>query len=262
MFNMSMKKLIILLLTLMLGACAMFPDSGDDETENWSADRLYNEAKSALDSEYYTQAVELYEKLQIRYPFGIQAQQSQLDLAYAYYKSEEMPAAVAACNRFIKLYPANKHVDYAFYLKGLAHFHEGKGLIEKYLPNDASQRDPGAATKAFQDFAELLRRYPESEYAEDSTQRMTYLRNILARHEVNVAKYYMRRGAHVAAANRGRFVIENYPRAPAMPDALVIMAKAYKVMEMNDLSEDTLRVLQLNYPDHPGIREIQEITVR
>ena len=257
---MPMYRLLILLVVLMSCGCSYFKDK-EDPSETWTAERLYAEAKGALDSGYYTKAIEHYEKLETRFPFGIYAQQSMLDLAYAYYKNEDHDSAVATCDRFIKLYPQNSHVDYAYYLKGLTNFNRGKGIADRFVSIDSSQRDPGAALQSFQDLSEMLKRFPESEYAEDARQRMTYLRNNLAQHEVHVANYYMRRGAFVAAANRARYVVENYPRTPAIPDALVLMAKAYKVLEMDDLSQDAVRVLQLNYPNHPGLEEVQEIVV-
>ncbi len=251
----------VLTILLLLSACSLFPEK-DDETEDWSAERLYNEGKAALDLGYFERSSEMYEKLQVRYPFGTYAQQAQLDLAYSYYKTGETASALAALERFIKLNPDHPHADYAYYLKGLTSYTAGKGLVEKYLPGDASQRDPGAALKSFQDFTQLVKRYPESKYVSDAQLRMTYLRNILAQHEVNVATYYMRRKAYVAAANRARHVIESYPRAPVTPEALVLLAKAYKVMEMDDLSSDALRVLELNYPNHPEIEVVKDIVVR
>ena len=256
-----MRNSIIFLLIFVLSGCAYFVGEEVDETKGWDADRLYAEARGALDSGEFSKAIELYQKLEATYPFGTHAQQALLDLAYANYKDDEPEAAIAACDRFIKLYPQNKHVDYAYYLKGLTSFNKGKGFTQRYLPTDESQRDPGAALKAFQDFSELIKRFPDSEYAEDAEQRMRYLRNVISKNEIHVANYYMRRGAFVAAVNRARFVIENYPRTPSVPDALVIMAKAYRIMEMNDLSEDALRVLELNYPNHPGIYEVKEVRV-
>jgi len=245
----------------MLSGCSYFQDKGD-ETERWTAERLYAEARSALDSGSYDNAVELYEKLEARFPFGTFGQQAILDLAYAYYKNDDPDAAVSTAERFIKLYPQNAHVDYAYYLKGLANFQRGKGFTERILPLDESQRDPGSSLEAFLDFSDLVKRYPDSRYAEDAKLRMTHLRNILAEHEVHVAQYYMRRGAFVAAANRARYVIEKYARTPSIPDALVIMAKAYKVMDLTELSEDAVRVLELNYPNHPGIYEVREVLVQ
>jgi outer membrane protein assembly factor BamD len=251
----------IVAILISLNGCALFSGK-EDETKEVSAGQLYKEAKEALKSQNYTKAAELYEKLQARQPFGVFAQQAQLDLAYAYYKSEESASAVAACDQFIKLYPTHPRVDYAYYLKGLANFNQGKGLAERYLPIDVSQRDQAAALKSFQDFTELIRRFPKSRYVEDAQKRMTYLRNLLAQHEVKVADYYMRRSAYVAAANRARYVVENYQGAPVMPEALVIMARAYLILEMEDLAEDALRVLELNYPNYPGIKEVQSIRLK
>ena len=255
-------RAIILCLALLVAGCGLFGRDEEDETRNWTVDRLYAEAKGALDAGYYSKAVQYYEFLETRFPFGVYGQQSLLDLAYAYYKTEEFDSAMSACDRFIRLYPQNPHVDYAYYLKGLSNFNRGRGLTERFLPIDLSQRDPASALQSFRDFEELLERFPDSPYAKDTEKRMVYLRNILAQHEVNVANYYMRRGAYVAAANRARYVVETYPRTPAVPDALVLMAKAYKVLEMNDLSADAMRVLELNYPNHPGIHEVREIEVR
>jgi outer membrane protein assembly factor BamD len=256
-----MSRVIILMSVLLFSGCSYFQDK-EDETHSWTAERLYAEAKGQLDSGNYSKAVEFYEKLEGRFPFGVYGQQALLDLAYAYFKNDETDASISAANRFIKLYPQNAHVDYAYYLKGLANFNRGKGFTERYLPIDAAQRDPGSALKAFQDFSEMARLFPDSQYADDARQRMVYLRNQLADHEVNVANYYMRRGAFIAAINRAKYVVEKYPRTPAIPEALVIMAKAYKVMEMNDLSDDAIRVLEINYPNHQGIYEVREIVVK
>jgi outer membrane protein assembly factor BamD len=149
----------------------------------------------------------------------------------------------------------------AYYLKALVNFNRGRGFMERVLPIDISQRDSTYMRTSFQDFKDLVERFPDSRYTPDSRQRMVYLRNTLGRYEVNVAMYYMRRGAYVAAANRARYAVENYPRTPAIPDALTIMAKAYKVLEMDDLSRDALRVLKLNYPNHPGIDEVEQTRV-
>ena len=184
-----------------------------------------------------------------------------MDLAYSYFKNEEHDASIAACNRFIKLYPQHLNVDYAYYLKGLANFNKGKATVQRFIPNeisDESQRDPGSAFRAFHNFSELIKRFTDSEYIEDAEQRMRHLRNNLAANEVHIATYYMRRGAFVAAVNRARYVVENYGRTPVVPEALVIMAKAYRILEMEDLAKDAVRVLKLNYPNHPGIYEVEE----
>ena len=259
-----MRNLIIFLVIFLLNGCSYF-DEKEDHTKKWNADRLYSEAKGNLDAGYFPEAIKFYRKLESRYPFGKHAQQALLDLAYSYYKSEEHDASIAASNRFIKLYPQNLHVDYAYYLKGLANFNKGKASLHRFIPNeisDEAQRDPGAAFEAFQDFSLLIKRFPDSQYIEDAEKRMRHLRNNLAENEIHIANYYMSRGAFIAAVNRARYVIENYDRTPVMPEALIIMAKAYRILEMEDLANDALRVLKMNYPNHPGIYEIEELEVK
>ncbi len=256
-----MRALTAIGLTLLFASCTLFGDK-KDPVEKWSEDKLYSEAKGALDSKYYEKAIEYYEKLQTRYPFGDFSKQAQLDLAYAYYKTEEPASAIAACDRFIKLYPTSPHVDYAYYLKGLANFNQGKGLAQRYLPSDPSQRDPGASLQAFHDFTELTKRFPNSRYIRDVRKRMMYLRNILAQHEVNVANFYLWRGAFLAAANRALYVVENYQQAPAMPEALALLVRAYKALQLEELAADTIRVLERNYPDHPKVAEVNGLVVK
>lgn len=234
----------------------------EDETKDWSASQLYSEAHDALNKGDYEQAVKFFEILEARYPFGRYAEQALMESAYAYYKFDEPDSAIAALDRFIKTYPTSPNLDYAYYLKGLVNFNRGLGLVERYLPTDISQRDAGAMYTSFQDFAELVRRFPNSRYSDDARLRMAYLRNNLAQYEVHVADYYMRRGAYVAAVGRAKYVVEHYPQAPAMPEALGIMAKAYKIMGLNDLSADALRVLETNYPGNSNIAEVRETVVK
>jgi outer membrane protein assembly factor BamD len=260
---MSARHLLVFAIFAALCGCGIFGGKDkDDPARHWTVERLYAEAKSALEAGYYSKAVKYYEFLETRFPFGVYGQQALLDLAYAYYKTEDFDSSVSASDRFIRLYPQNEHVDYAYYLRGLANFNRGKGFTERFLPLDLSQRDPSSAMQAFRDFAALLDRFPGSRYAKDAEKRMVYLRNLLARHEINVANFYMRRGAYLAAANRARHVVENYQRSTSVPEALVLLAKAYKIMEMDDLSADALRVLELNYPNHPGVYEVRNVVVR
>ncbi len=249
------RFLVLLPLLAGVSACGFFADK-DDPTVGWSAKRLYEEARAALDTGNYQTAIEYYEKLDSRYPFGPHAQQGHLEIVYAYYKGDEPASAIAAADRFIKLHPRHPNVDYVYYIKGLTNFNQGRGILSGLLPTDDSQRDPGAARQAFEDFSELVQRFPESEYSADAAQRMVYLRNNLAEYELHVARYYMRRKAYVAAANRAKYVIENYQRTPSVSDALVLMANAYREMELYDLAADALRVLELNYPEHSAIPEL------
>jgi len=254
------RLLVVFFLSAAISGCSWFGES-PDITKDWSAARLYSAAKERLENKDYEKSIEYYEKLEARYPFGPHSQQAQLDIAYAYYKNEEAAAAVAAADRFIKLHPRHPNVDYAYYIKGLANYVKTGGILSRIVQKDYSKRDTGAAMEAFQDFSELTRRFPNSKYAQDAAQRMMFLKNTLAMYEVHVARYYLSRGALVAAANRARYVMENYQRTPAMPDALVVLAKTYKAMQLTSLSADTVRVLELNYPDHPGIQEIAELDV-
>ncbi|MDQ1316280.1 MAG: outer membrane protein assembly factor BamD, partial [Pseudomonadota bacterium] len=191
----------LLAATLTLGGCGLLPEVMD-ETAGWSAQKLYAEAKDELNSGNYERAVKLFETLESRYPFGRYAQQAQLEVAYVYYKDNEPISAIAACDRFIKLHPNHPNVDYAYYLKGLANFNDDLGMLGKLVDQDMSERDPRAARDAFLAFKELVTRFPDSKYAADSTARMKYLVNALAGNEVHVAKYYLKREAWVAAANR------------------------------------------------------------
>jgi outer membrane protein assembly factor BamD len=238
-------RLWLLILALMLHGCSLLPEEVD-ETKDWSAQKLFTEANYALKQGDYEEAIKYYEALEARYPFGVQAMQSQLNVAYAYYKFDEPDSAIAAADRFLKLYPSNPAAAYALYLKGLANFTRGKGLFDRFLPVDPSQRDPGAARDSYRDFSELVRRFPNSEYAADANKRLLFLRNNLARHEIHVAHYYIRRGAYVAAANRAVHVVENYQRTPAVRDALVVMVDAYDRLGLKQLSDDARRVLALN----------------
>lgn len=232
-----------------------------DPTKDWSASKLYSEAKAALDGGDYETAIKYYESLEARYPFGRYAQQAILEEAYAYYKYDEPDSAITAADRFIKTYPQHPNVDYAYYLKGLANFNRNMGLVERYLPQDPAQRDPGSMRQSFNDFAELVKRFPNSKYAEDARQRMIYLRNNLAQYEVHVANHYIRRGAYVAAANRAQYVVEHYQQTPAVADALAILAESYTNMGIQELAADTLRVLELNYPNHPALARLKGRTV-
>jgi outer membrane protein assembly factor BamD len=239
-----------MLLLAALAGCGLLPEQ-IDETKDWSAQRLYTAAKSELAEGNYERAIKLFERLEARYPYGPYAQQAQLEVAYAYYKDNEPASAIAAADRFIKLYPNHPHVDYAYYLKGLANFVEERGLLAGLGSQDMSERDPKAARESFDAFKELVTRFPDSKYTADALARMRYLVNALASHEVHVARYYFKRGAYVAAANRGKYVVEHYPQAPALEEALYLMAMSYDRLDLPDLRDDALRVLKHNFPNSP-----------
>ena len=212
------------------------------------AEQLYYLAKEDIQEGYYTQAIGRYESLEARYPFGKYTQQAQLELAYAYYKAGEPDSAVAAADRFIKLNPSHPNVDYAHYLKGLANSNPEESFFDRFFYKDPSDRDSSRLRQAFNDFSTLINTYPDSRYVDDSRQRMIYLRNLLAKYEMKVADYYMRRGAYVAALNRCNYVLEHYQGADNMPEAISTLVLAYKKLGLNDLANDAFRVLEVNYP--------------
>lgn len=242
-----MRSSLALFLALCLPACGLLPDQ-IDETKGWSANKLYTEAKSELGSGNYEQAIKLYEKLESRFPYGRYAQQAQLEIGYAYYKDRDVASAISAADRFIKLHPNHPNVDYAYYLRGLATFNDDLGLLGSYAGQDMSERDPKASREAFEALKDLVTRFPNSKYTPDSIQRMNYLVNSLASHEVNVARYYIKRSAFVAAANRAQFALKNYPQAPANEEGLLILVQAYDRLGMTDLRNDAERVLKTNFP--------------
>jgi len=191
--------------------------------------------------------------LESRYPFGKYAEQAQLELIYAHYQAYEHEAAVEAADRFIRLHPQNPNVDYAYYMKGLAAYSVDQDIFDRFIPTEYAERDTSHAKEAFGEFSQLVARFPASPYAADARARMVYLRNMLARHEIMVANYYFRRGAYLAATNRGTFVVENFQQTPAVADGLAVMAQGYILLGYEDLARDTIAVLALNYPDHSSL---------
>ncbi|MAR89485.1 MAG: outer membrane protein assembly factor BamD [Pseudomonadales bacterium] len=237
------------LLTL-LAACASSP-----KTPQLSERQFYEEAQEAIEANNMTLAIERLQGLESRYPFGRYASQAKLDLIYCHYRALDYEAAAATAERFINTHPDHPQLDYAYYMKGLASYSVDRGLLERFIPSDFSERDMGPARESFEDFNRLINRFPNSKYAADAQQRMIYLRNLLAAYELQAAEFYMRRGAFVAAANRGRYVVENFDTSPAVADALVLMAEAYTELDQPDLREGVVQVLRHNFPQHPRLSE-------
>lgn len=218
-----------------------------------------------MDDHSYEKAIKQFETLQSRYPYGRYAQQAQMETAYAYYKHSEPAPALAALDRFVKMYPNSAHLDYVFYLKGLINFNENiNSLLGTFFKQDPSERDPAALHDSFDAFKELVTRFPNSKYAPDARLRMQYLLNTLASSDIHVASYYLRRGAYVAAVNRAKDVLTDYPQTPQTRDALQIMVQAYDAMGMDKLRDDTRRVLDLNVAKDgikPAVKEMPRTTV-
>lgn len=244
----SLAVIAALFLATLLSGCGLLPEV-KDETVGWSANKLYTTAKELMNDGSYDSAIKYYEKLESRYPYGRFAQQAQIDIAYSYWKSGEPASAIAACDRFIKLHPNHPNVDYVYYLRGLINFNEDLGLLGIVSQQDMTERDPKGARESFEAFRELITRFPDSKYTPDATLRMTYLVNALAKLEVHVARYYMKRGAYVAAINRAQYAVKSYPDVPATEEALFIMVKAYDLLGMNELRDDSERVMRKNFPN-------------
>ncbi len=239
---------LLLLLAAVLGACSLLPDKAD-ETAGWSASKLYSEARDAQNEGSWDKAAKMLEKLEARYPYGRYAQQAQLELGYVYWKGQENASAISACDRFIKLYPNHPVVDYIYYLKGIINFNEDLGYLGYLSAQDPGERDPQSARDSFDAFKQLVTKFPNSKYTPDATLRLNYLVNALAAQEVNVARYYVKRGAYLAAANRAQTAVKTYPNAPALEEALYVMVVAYDKLGMTDLRDDADRVLRHNFPN-------------
>lgn len=253
-----MKRSVAFILVLFLSGCAIFGDPTEiDETRGWNVQRLSDEAELAMKDRDYDKAIKYFETLQSRYPHGRYAVNAEMQVAYAYYKKQDAAAAIATAERFIKLHPNHPNVDYMYYLKGLATFNE-RGIVEKVTAQQISDRDPKSLRESFASFKELSTRFPESRYTPDAIERMGYLVNALAEHEMHVARYYMKRQAYLAAVNRCQYVLETYPKTPAVEEALVTMVSAYDLLGLTELKEDTLRVLKTNYPENPFVTGKQQ----
>jgi outer membrane protein assembly factor BamD len=228
-----------------LGACST---TKDDEMKG-SAEKLYADGKEELDNGNWPSAIKALERVEGRAGGGILAQQSQLDLAYAHWKASEKPQAIATLDRFIKLNPSSPGLDYALYLRGLVNFSDDDGFLSRLAGQQNSERDQQPSREAYQSFKQLVDQFPESKYSSDARLRMDYIVNTLADNEVHVARYYLRRGALIAAANRAQQAITVYPQAPATEEALYILASAYDKLGMDVLRDDAKRVLDKNFPD-------------
>ena len=244
--RLSAAGVCALMLAALLAGCA---SKSEDKTAGWSPNRIQSEAKDQMNSGAYDKAIPLLESLEGRAAGTPMAQQAELDKAYAQFKDGQKPEAIATLNRFMRLHPASPAVDYALYMKGVINFNDDLGLFSSLSRQDLSERDQKAAKEAFESFAELVTRFPDSRYTPDARARMRYTVNALAQYEVHVANYYYSRDAYVAAINRAQQAITDYRDAPALQEALYIMMLSYDKLGMKDLRDDTRRVLDANYPN-------------
>jgi outer membrane protein assembly factor BamD len=240
-----MYKILLITLVLFIQACA---DMDEDPTKEWTAKEFYEEASEAMDAGEFQTAIKNLETLEARFPFDRYAKQAQLDIAYAYYKFEEPESTISAVDRFMRLHPRDPNLDYAYYLKGLTNFNRGSGFLDSWIARDPSRHDVEVLHNAYNDFATLVRRFPNSRYAGDSYQRMVFLRNEMAQKEITIAEYYLERGTWLSAANRAKVVIENYQDSIWSYRALEIMVTSYENLGLDDLAADAQRVLDYNVP--------------
>lgn len=230
---------------LLIGGCSSKPI---DPTAGMSPEKIYANAKEELTSGAYDKAIPLFEKVEGRAAGTPLAQQAQLDKAYAHYKYQERPQALATLDRFLKLHPASPAYDYALYLKGLVNFNDDLGLFSSITRQDLSERDQKAAKESFESFKELVTRFPDSRYTPDARLRMGYIVNVLAQYEVHVARYYFSRGAYVAAISRAQQAIADFSGAPALEEAMIVLVKSYEALGMTQLRDDARRVLEKSFP--------------
>ena len=252
-FSRRASQALLFSLLLFIFGCSWFCGDDDELIADSGEQQMYREAQRHLKNENFSLAVRSLQGLESRYPFGQYAEQAQLELIYAHYSAYEFAAANEAADRFIRLHPRHPSVDYAYYMKGLAAYDIEPGFFSRFIPSDDTKRDVSHIQTAFAEFAQLLARFPDSAYAPDARQRMVHMRNMLARNEIHVANYYFRRGAYMAALNRGKYVVEHMQQTPSVADGLAIMGQAYLLLGLNDLAEDSIAVLCENYPDHPNL---------
>ncbi len=243
---MAMRFIIYIAIALSLAGCGPAKDDVDP-TADWSVEKLYLAARAEMIKENYLSAIEYYETLESRFPFGKYATQAQIDVAYAYYKFDEPDSAITALDRFIKLHPRNPSVDYAYYLKGLVNFERGGTLLDVISERDLSDFDKNLLLTAYNDFRLLTQRFPGSKYATDARKRMIFLRNELARSDLMVARFYATRNAWVAVTNRTKFILQNYQGSSVIKSTLELQLEAYQALALEDLAHDTQRIIDLNY---------------
>ena len=260
-FHKSSKRNLSILgifIILFVSACSSNEEMPD---ERLIEKELYDQAQSRLKSESYSTAIMSLEALESRFPFGRYAEQAQAELIYAYYMNSQFEASQSAAERFINLHPRHSHTGYAYYMKGLAAFTDDSGLFSRYFQSDLEKREVVMAQTSFDELSEFISRYPQSNYVSHAKQRMIYLKNLLAKHEMYVADFYMQRGAYLAAIGRSKYVIEHLPNTPQTPYALSILVEAYDLLGYEDLKKRNLNILTSNYPDF-NFQENESIKTR
>ncbi|WP_375193586.1 outer membrane protein assembly factor BamD [Marinobacter sp.] len=252
----GLRLLLLSALVVLVSACA-----SNKQEEVLPEKTYYENAREAMDSGNFNEAEENLDALETYYPFGRYAEQAQLDLIYARYQNLDLEGARNAADRFLRLNPQSDHADYALYMRGLASYNLDLGLAARYFPIDVAARDPGEQLQSFRDFSELLNRYPESPYVADARQRMIAIRNRMAELEIHAARYYIKRQAYIAANNRARYVVENYPSSPVTEEAIIIMAETFRFLELKKGARDAIALLRSNFPNSEAFNDEGEFEV-
>lgn len=245
--------IILALFVFTLAGCSSAPKEPNLNTtkvESMTAQELFDGAKRSMRASNYMRAIELLEEIDTRYPFGRISEQAKLELMYAYFKKGDYESGQALADRFLRQHPQHENADYAYYMKGVMHYEQEVGSFKEFFTADIEKRDTTNIKAAFDNYKTLVEVYPESKYAPDARQRMVQIRNLLADYELHVARYYMKRDTYIAAANRAKYIVENFPKTPAIPSALEILINSYKILELPEIAEEYRKTLLLNYPDH------------
>jgi outer membrane protein assembly factor BamD len=250
----NLYSVLILIATISLCACSN--SNKPDTYQGLSADQIYSQAQKNVEKENYAEVIKDCEALEARYPYGEYSHKVQLSLINAYYKRHEPALAISAADRFIRMNPRHPNTDYAYFLKGQVAYDQNTTFMFRYLPLDRSARDPAPAKESYEAFKILVEMFPNSQYAPEARQRMSQLREQLANHELQVVEYYVKRGAHLSAANRANYVVTEYRETAAVPTALAHMVNAYRQLNMKHLAEETLGKLHKHYPNSPALKQI------
>jgi outer membrane protein assembly factor BamD len=248
------KKLLAVAIAAALCGCQS--QSKENKYNLMTANEIYQHGVKQTRKKHYITAIEDFEALEARYPFGDYADNAQLGAIYAMYMNEDYPSALPAVERFIRMYPRHENIDYAYYMQGLIHFSESLGFFSKYLPQDRAERDASSAKKGLNAFNNLVQRYPNSKFTPDAKLRMVYLRNMIAENELVASRFYLKKGAWNAAANRANYVVAHFDETPSMAEALSIMVESYRQLELTKLANDTYRILSLNFPDSEFLKAL------
>ena len=252
-----LKPLFVLCTVILLASCAT---TVTNPYANYTEPQLFNDGMAALKAGDYQLAVGYFEAEESMYPYGPYAKQQAMNIMYAYYQNGDYPLVQSAANLYIKLYPLDPNVDYAYYMRAMASFALSRNFLINYFSIDPSLRDTNPGVVAFNDFQILVQQFPNSQYVTDARQHMIYIRNLVARNNLAASEYYYTRGAFIASLNRAHEVVFHYQGTPSVPDALIMMIRCYNALGLTKDEAATLRVLRLNYPEKAVLMQTDPIT--